>query len=53
VVSIELADERLNLTRDREPGVFAKRTGHFRVGRGKTAEEIDRWLRTMRGHVDE
>jgi len=53
VVTFELTSEGIHLTRDREPGVFAKWAGHFRDGQGKTAEEIDQWLRTMRGHDDE
>jgi antitoxin PrlF len=53
VVTFELTSEGIQLTRDREPGAFAKWAGHFRDGRGKTAEEIDQWLRTMRGHDDE
>jgi antitoxin PrlF len=53
VVTFELTSEGIRLTRDREPGVFTKWAGRFRDGRGKTAEEIDLWLRTMRGHDDE
>jgi|NGEPerStandDraft_6_1074524.scaffolds.fasta_scaffold211557_2 antitoxin PrlF len=52
VVTFELTNEGIHLTRDREPGVFTKWTGRFRSGRGKTAEEIDQWLRSMRGHDD-
>jgi hypothetical protein len=48
-----LTTEGINLTRDREPGVFQKWVGRFRVGQGQTAEDIDRWLRTARGHDDE
>jgi hypothetical protein len=50
VVTFELTNEGIQLTRDREPGVFAKWAGRLRSGRGKTAAEIDHWLRTMRGH---
>ena len=53
VVSFELVDDGIRMTRDREPGVFTKWAGRLRVGRGQTAQEIDSWLHSMRGHDDE
>jgi antitoxin PrlF len=53
IVTFELTNQGIHLTRDREPGVFAKWAGRFRSGRGRTADEIDQWLRSMRGHDDE
>jgi AbrB family looped-hinge helix DNA binding protein len=53
IVLFELTDDGIQLTRDREPGVFRKWAGRLRVGPGQTKGEIDRWLRTMRGHDDD
>jgi AbrB family looped-hinge helix DNA binding protein len=52
-IAFELTTDGIRMTVDREPGVFAKWTGRWRSGRGQTAAEIDRWLRTVRGHDDE
>ena len=50
VVTFELTSDGIHVTRDREPGVFAKWSGRLRRGQGKTATEIDRWLRSIRGY---
>ncbi len=52
-IAFELTTDGIRMTVDREPGVFAKWTGRWRSGRGQTAAENDRWLRTVRGHDDE
>jgi AbrB family looped-hinge helix DNA binding protein len=52
-VTFELTDAGIALTREYEPGVFEKWAGRFRTGKGQTAQEIDRWLGTIRGHGDE
>lgn len=45
------ADERGVRVRLRQPeDVFAEYEGAWRLGGGQTAEEINAWLRELRGH---
>jgi hypothetical protein len=51
-VVFEATAEGIRVARDTEPGAFAAWSGRFRKGRGKTAAEIDRELKALRGRLD-
>ncbi len=52
-VVFELTGDGIRVQREREPAVFEPWIGRFRSGHGKTAAEIDRYIKAGRGHRDE
>jgi AbrB family looped-hinge helix DNA binding protein len=52
-VTFLMTSEGIFLNKETDPSVFAKWEGRFRKGKGKSAEEINRFIREMRGHDDE
>lgn len=49
VVTFEIQKDGVHVVPERPPGRFAAYIGKYRVGKGKSAGEIDRWLRDIRG----
>jgi AbrB family looped-hinge helix DNA binding protein len=49
VITFELDQRGVHVTADKAKVRFQKYAGKFRVGRGKTAREINSWLRQIRG----
>jgi len=48
VVTFEILADGVNVVSDRR-GRFSEYIGKYRAGKGKTAEEVDSWLRELRG----
>jgi antitoxin PrlF len=53
VVAFEIGADGVTLRPDHADDRFTKFAGKFRVGRGQSAEETNRWLRELRGRVRE
>jgi AbrB family looped-hinge helix DNA binding protein len=49
VVAFEIGPEGITLRTNFPADRFAKFAGKFRVGRGQSSEETNRWLREIRG----
>jgi AbrB family looped-hinge helix DNA binding protein len=48
-LTFEVTEDEIRVVREREPGVFGKWAGRYRVGKGQSAAEIDRSIRELRG----
>jgi AbrB family looped-hinge helix DNA binding protein len=49
VVAFEVHAGGVNVVPEHRPDRFAAFVGKYRSGKGKTAEEVDSWLRELRG----
>jgi bifunctional DNA-binding transcriptional regulator/antitoxin component of YhaV-PrlF toxin-antitoxin module len=49
VVAFEVHADGVNVVPEHRPDRFAAYVGKYRAGKGQSAEEIDCWLREMRG----
>ncbi|MEO6913736.1 MAG: AbrB/MazE/SpoVT family DNA-binding domain-containing protein [Candidatus Baltobacteraceae bacterium] len=50
VVTFEIQASGVRVVPERAPDRFAAYIGKYRVGKGKSAAQVDRWLRDLRGH---
>ena len=50
VVTFEVGPEGVRVFPERSPERFDRYVGKYRVGRGRTASETNRWLADLRGH---
>lgn len=53
VVAFEIGPEGVMVRTDLPEDRFAKFVGKYRVGRGQTMQETNRWLRELRGREDD
>ena len=49
VVTFEVHADGVNVVPERPPDRFVAYMGKYRVGKGKSADEVDLWLRELRG----
>ncbi len=49
VVTFEVHPDGVNVVPERAPDRFAAYAGKYRAGTGKSADEVDVWLRDLRG----
>lgn len=49
VVTFEIQPDGVHVVPERLPDRFAAYVGKYRVGKGKSTDEINRWLRDVRG----
>jgi antitoxin PrlF len=53
VVAFEIGPDGITLRPDLPDDRFAKFAGRFRIGRGQSSEQTNRWLRELRGRARE
>ena len=50
VLTFDVGPEGVRVFPERSPERFDRYVGKYRVGRGRTATETNRWLAELRGH---
>ena len=49
IVTFEIQTDGVHVVPERPAGRFAAYVGKYKAGKGKSADEIDRWLHDLRG----
>ena len=50
VLTFDVGPDGVRVFPERSPGRFDPYVGKYRVGRGRTANQTNRWLAELRGH---